>query len=473
MWLSAAATRAQTGNARGKSRGYMAGGRVILERTERTKAKWRRPTSWRQSRGPSDEMARNNKTRVWYETKQSHMKEEEAVVYLRPASTAEVQIEHDWLCGGAIIDERYILTSAACIEDAKHFYVISGTHRWTSPKMNDDECVKNGQKKAIWKCVPKAYVFDGGDFDNIRWMINDIAVVKTEDEFNFKRRIKGCDFIPKPILYNNVSADYEKPGTLGSIAGWGSTQAFSDVITWEEKQAERSVQAQNNPELQDTEVLVLHKKNCKRRWHERYHWIIDDYMICGKDGFTDMSTACDQEVNCKEIHYSEENDEEDFDVRRVRRTMMVPDPADTDPLRGGVYRRNKPIFGGFCENDHGGPFVVGHGNAAMVIGVISASQVKRSNNHCYGPFLYTSVWNNRHLISCAIEKEMGATCRRYLRASRTQITETTFNWRSHPAGPAKGEEDEMETTKKFEVKGTEPPKAAPTENVLTTTAKKH
>ncbi|KAI5630764.1 trypsin domain-containing protein [Phthorimaea operculella] len=152
-------------------------------------------------------------------------------VYLRPASTAEVQIEHDWLCGGAIIDERYILTSAACIEDAKHFYVISGTHRWTSPKMNDDECVKNGQKKAIWKCVPKAYVFDGGDFDNIRWMINDIAVVKTEDEFNFKRRIKGCDFIPKPILYNNVSADYEKPGTLGSIAGWGSTQAFSDLST--------------------------------------------------------------------------------------------------------------------------------------------------------------------------------------------------------------------------------------------------
>ncbi|KAJ2940580.1 hypothetical protein O0L34_g6520 [Tuta absoluta] len=391
------------------------------------------------------------------------------MVYLRPASSAEIQIEHDWLCGGAIIDERYIITSAACIEDAKHFYVVSGTHKWTSPKINDDECVKNGQKKAIWKCVPKSYVFDGMEFDNIRWMINDIAVVKVEDEFNFKRRIKGCDFIPKPILYNNMTADNEKPGTIGSIAGWGSTQAFTDIIVSQAQPKDTVRSSLNNPELLDTEVVVLNKKNCKKRWHERYHWIIEQYMICGKDGFTDLSTACDQEVNCKEIHYSEESEDADFDVRRA---LMVPDPSDAEALRGGT-RRTAPVAGGFCENDHGGPFVKGHGNTAIVIGIISASQVKKSNNHCYGPFLFTSVWNNRHLISCAIEKEMGATCRRYLRSSRT--TETTFLWRSHPDGPAKGEEDETEITKKFEenTKKTHPTPAAVTkENVLTTTAKK-
>lgn len=51
-------------------------------------------------------------------------------VYLRPAASADTQTaDPDWLCGGVIIHERYVLTSAACIEDVKQFYVVSGTHR--------------------------------------------------------------------------------------------------------------------------------------------------------------------------------------------------------------------------------------------------------------------------------------------------------------------------------------------------------
>lgn len=73
------------------------------------------------------------------------------------------------------------------------------------------------------------YFFDGADFDNIRWMSGDIAVVKLEEEFNFVKRIKGCDFIPKMINFNNISEEYEKPGTMGSIAGWGSNTFFGDV----------------------------------------------------------------------------------------------------------------------------------------------------------------------------------------------------------------------------------------------------
>lgn len=52
------------------------------------------------------------------------------MVYLRPAPSAEPQIaETSWLCGGVIIHQRYVLTSAACIEDVKHFYVVSGTNK--------------------------------------------------------------------------------------------------------------------------------------------------------------------------------------------------------------------------------------------------------------------------------------------------------------------------------------------------------
>lgn len=60
-------------------------------------------------------------------------------------------------------------------------------------------------------------------------MVNDIAVVKVEDDFNFNKRIRGCDFTPQLIAYNNQSQDLEAPGTVASIAGWGSIDRFSDV----------------------------------------------------------------------------------------------------------------------------------------------------------------------------------------------------------------------------------------------------
>lgn len=60
-------------------------------------------------------------------------------------------------------------------------------------------------------------------------MNNDIAVVKIEDGFDFTRRIRGCDFIPKPVCYNNQSQTLENPGTIVSIAGWGTTSRYNDV----------------------------------------------------------------------------------------------------------------------------------------------------------------------------------------------------------------------------------------------------
>lgn len=73
------------------------------------------------------------------------------------------------------------------------------------------------------------YVFDGHENDNIRWMNNDIAVVKIEEGFDFTRRIRGCDFVPKPICYNNQSQTLENPGSVVSIAGWGTTSRYNDV----------------------------------------------------------------------------------------------------------------------------------------------------------------------------------------------------------------------------------------------------
>lgn len=60
------------------------------------------------------------------------------------------------------------------------------------------------------------------------------------------------------------------------------------------RSSEPTSETQNSPDLLETEVVLLSKKGCKKRWPDRYHYIIDRYVICGKDS-TDsesMSKAC-------------------------------------------------------------------------------------------------------------------------------------------------------------------------------------
>ncbi|KAH9636513.1 hypothetical protein HF086_017679 [Spodoptera exigua] len=201
------------------------------------------------------------------------------MVYLRPAAGADPKILHsNWLCGGVIIHERYILTSAACIEDAKHFYVVSGLSRWYSFQEKGNECIKNGAKKAVWKCVPKC------------------NEEEEEVEENF--------FHPRRPDYNYY--DHRRPKT--------------------------------------------------------------------------------------------------------KRHMMI-DPSQLDVHTGRHFldtrKSHKVVTGGFCENDHGGPLIVGQGKSSVVIGVMSACLTKDITKKCYGPFLFTSVYRYRNLITCAIEKDLG------------------------------------------------------------------
>ena len=60
-------------------------------------------------------------------------------------------------------------------------------------------------------------------------MENDIAVVKVDSDFDFNRRIRGCDFKPSMIAFNDRSEDLESSGTVASIAGWGSIDKFDSV----------------------------------------------------------------------------------------------------------------------------------------------------------------------------------------------------------------------------------------------------
>ncbi|XP_045532461.1 uncharacterized protein LOC123720058 [Pieris brassicae] len=373
------------------------------------------------------------------------------MVYLRlPQNNPRYKDYRRWLCGGVIIHEEYILTSAACIEDAKHFYVVSGTYRYSEEDdRHSNPCIKNGAKKAIWKCVPRNYVFDGHENDNIRWMNNDIAIVKVEDDFDFDRRIRGCDFVPKPICYNNMTNRLEEPGTVASIAGWGSTAKYNDWVN------KRSGVTQD---LLETNVIIIPKSRCKHRWGARYHSIIDNYMICTKDTIPELSEACQEKyTECTDIMYSGE-----FDSGDARRA----NPNETF-VHNAIHesgRRQKAGSGGFCENDHGGPLVHGTGPNAVVIGVISACLVKERTNRCHGPFLYTSVFKNRILINCAIYKDVKGDCSKLFRASETHIEED-ISWVDHPDGPARNEIAKLRRNKDH-VNGTEKSNPTPFDKII-------
>ncbi|XP_026754415.3 uncharacterized protein LOC113514526 isoform X1 [Galleria mellonella] len=368
------------------------------------------------------------------------------MVYLKlPRSNKKQPNYRTWLCSGVIIHEEYIMTSAACIEDAEHFYVVSGTYKYSD---DDDRynnpCIKNGAKKAIWKCIPKNYVFDGHENDNIRWMNNDIAVVKVEEGFDFTRLIKGCDFIPKPISHNNQSQILENPGSVVSVAGWGTTSKYND---WVNRRKE------NQQNLLEAHVEIISKNKCKRRWGSRYHNIIDNYMICTKDVGQTMSEICNEKyVDCQDINYSDEEDmRRDAPIVKTEKipTNLVMHSAYHNESSGNTSvssNRRSMTDGGFCENDHGGPLVYGTGVNSIVIGVISACLVKERTNKCYGPFLFTSVYKNRQFISCVIYKDVEPKCRRQFRSGVTHV-EKVISWKNHDDGPAK---NELEMVKKPE-----------------------
>ncbi|XP_075986819.1 uncharacterized protein LOC142983701 isoform X2 [Anticarsia gemmatalis] len=355
------------------------------------------------------------------------------MVYLRAAIDAEPKIiQTNWLCGGVIIHERYVLTSAACIEDVKRFYVVSGTDKWISVLDDSNECVKNGAKRAVWKCVPRSYFFDGDEFDNIRWMVGDIAIVKVESEFNFERRIRGCDYIPMKIDYNNESLELEKAGTLGTVIGWGATDQFTDA----DKVPLRT--ALNSYHLLESDVVIISKKSCRDRWEERYHFIINEHMLCSKDvtHHEDMNLECTaNEMKCKDLvssdeweYYTEDENEEQEDTRRMMdpRDMVVHTAAHRSPTRRNRQKLHRS--GGFCENDHGGPLVVGHGRSAKIVGIMSACLTDRLTHKCHGPFLFTSVYKYKNLITCAIERSITARCRKLLGTAQNQVVESTLEW---------------------------------------------
>ncbi|XP_037295811.1 uncharacterized protein LOC119189643 [Manduca sexta] len=343
------------------------------------------------------------------------------MVYLQlTKESAKAHKYRGWLCGGVIVDPYYVLTSAACVEDADKFYIVSGTTKFVdSFDYKDDECVCKHRRRVVWKCIPKNYKFDFQD--SIKWSSNDIAIVKVDKAFKLGVQEKGCQFAADLVCYNNVSRELEKPGTRGWIAGWGSGNTFREGVYRRQKEPHIP---QNAKCLQEAKVCVMDNEQCAKKWAQRFRNIITQYMICTKDVMKRLSEICDKRyANCTDVEsrrHLSDTASESSRIFNVDLGRHLKDPDDYTARRSSMQ-------GGFCENDHGGPLIVKYQGKERVIGVISACKIDPKSHSCHGPFLYTSVFKNRQFISCAIHKDVEENCRRVFRTGITH-EEWSVNW---------------------------------------------
>ncbi|XP_053619481.1 uncharacterized protein LOC128680393 isoform X2 [Plodia interpunctella] len=347
------------------------------------------------------------------------------MVYLQlTKESAKAHKYRGWLCGGVVVDQWYVLTSAACVEDADHFYIVSGTSKFVdSFDYKEDHCVCKHRRRVVWKCIPKNYKFDFQD--SIKWSSNDIAIVKVDKPFKLKVCEKGCEFAVDRICYNNVSRELEKPGTKGYIAGWGSGNTFREGVYRRQKEGDTTNRPANAKNLQEAKVCIMDNEQCAKKWAQRFRSIITQYMICTKDVMKRLSEVCEKKyANCTDVDDGSSRRDLDPDVNANSISLdlgrHLRDPDD-------YTARRSLMQGGFCENDHGGPLIVKYQGRERVVGIISACKIDPKTHSCHGPFLYTSVYRNRQFIACSIHKEIDENCRRVFRTGITH-EEYSVDW---------------------------------------------
>lgn len=119
----------------------------------------------------------------------------------------QVSIQMRWghFCGGTIIDKKWILTAAHCMDGFSGFHVVAGEHHLM---------VNEGSEQAMQ--VERAFIHPKYDDDTVN---NDIALIKLQRGLNFNDFIQpAC--IPKKA---NEAADYAE-GEWLTISGWGNSR---------------------------------------------------------------------------------------------------------------------------------------------------------------------------------------------------------------------------------------------------------
>nr|XP_018896299.1 PREDICTED: transmembrane protease serine 9-like [Bemisia tabaci] len=145
---------------------------------------------------------------------------------------AELQIRGRFFCGGALINDRYILTAGHCLRgdfNLQELTVVLGEHDRNDPK----------DSKVLVKSVSEVIIHPKYDPTTPKMHDNDLALLKLSSPVMLNSNIKPVCLPPQGISFN---------GKRGTVAGWGKTSETGST----------------SPTLRKVQVPVLSNEGCAK-----------------------------------------------------------------------------------------------------------------------------------------------------------------------------------------------------------------
>lgn len=181
-----------------------------------------------------------------------------------------------WFCGGTVINEKWILTAAHCLEDAK----LSSLHVAIGHLYRHDFRISDADRK-LGKAMIKAKRIIIHENYNKNTLKNDIGLIELDKSINFPTGrnkdkslvIPAC--LPTREFMKSISYDEDpsnsKPPTLCKVTGWGETE---NTVNYGE----------NEKQLRAAEVPLMKNDVCRNYMAEDQKYADLSYgNVCAGD----------------------------------------------------------------------------------------------------------------------------------------------------------------------------------------------